>query len=436
MEFIEQKRKIYGHIEKSFGARLTIKTLKDLVNVETFPKADREIINLLLKTKLITGEDSSRIEKAMVLKYISELTQKFIITEERNWRDYGISALSFKNERYDANVRTIMAILPHKMASTIIGKTGNHYSSRDFEALGMEIKVEKCNELSKIYAQKGEERQLIGITENNINQSQFERGGCFNRNSFKAIPICHIRYAEQGDKIYLLETQSDIVQKKGRIGDYMQKIESMKDTMLELNKLYFEESLKIDNFDLAIGLLKTKYPTKQILMTTKETQSLIEGWNVNRVPQKFEEAIQLIKNNEELKRGIVRDVNNKYKLFELNATERQFTKIENIETESTLKKLEQKRKFLKMKNDLESNYRGPFKIVYNFDMTQIILISREFLSNIARTNAISNHPELKRIDDRKKTYKLKVVCGKKLSETWYTSEDLKSKQEYIYKIAA
>ena len=69
-------------------------------------------------------------------------------------------------------------------------------------------------------------------------------------------------------------------------------------------------------------------------------------------------------------------------------------------------------------------------------MTKNRLINKKFLLKIAKTNAISNPPELKRIDDRKKTYKLKIVCGKKLSETWYTSENLKSKQEYIYKIAA
>lgn len=437
MEIIEQKRKIYDHIDKSFGKKLKIKTLRDLINVESFPKADREIISTILKTNLIVGDDDTRIEKSDLLNTIKDLTQCFIIADESQYRDYGIDSIHIGSggRRY---VKTLLAILPASMVDKIYRKTGSHYEVKNLGKSEIKIDVEKENGVNKIYIKHGDSKKIIGVTDNNISKEQFSRGGIF-ENAFKAMPICHIRYVEKEDKIYLVETQSDLIQRKARLeSEVIPTIELQAGTMMELNKLYFEETLKIDTFDIAIGLLNLKFPGKQILTTSGATQSLIEGWRgTKKEIQKFDNVKQILTENISLHSTIARSTSNKYELFEMPSSTG-IVETYNIKNENERIELKKRaaRKMLEL-GTLPSWHRVDCKVLYNYDMDKIMLVKKEYLKKLSKTTVPESvHPEIKRIEDRKKRYKLKTVYEKTLSEPWYTSDTIQQKQEYIYSIAA
>ena len=110
-----------------------------------------------------------------------------------------------------------------------------------------------------------------------LQQGNSLQGESFIINS-KCVPICHIRFVNKDNKIYLVETQSDLIQRKSRLDEFMPSMNALEGTMLEMNKIYLEELFKIDTFDLALGILKQQYPDCQILTTSEATQCMIEGW--------------------------------------------------------------------------------------------------------------------------------------------------------------
>jgi len=438
MEIIGQKRKIYDHICRSFGAKLKIKTLKDLINVKSFPKADREIISLLLASNLITGTDETRIDKNVLLQNITDLTQGFIISEESTYRDYGIENVGIKGG--SKHVNSIMAILPKEMTDQIArgmiaphGGNLMHYEIRKLKDFAITIKVEKENDVNKIYASNGTVKKLIGVTDQNISEEQFARGGIF-EDSFRAVPICHIRYVIKETKIFLVETQSDLIQKKARIETFITTLQAKAGTMMELNKLYFEETLKIDTFDLAIGLLKLKFPNRKILTTSDVTQTLIEGWSHKTVKIDFDDVKKTLQEGNMTTEGLFRSVSNKYELHKLSQG-RGVVETKNIENEQDRKKYKSEL-CKKAKTKTEQNRWDRHCVLYSYDMDKIFLIKGSYVIDIKKTIPTSNHPEIKRIEERKKKYKLKTVFATGIGEPWYTSDNIQEKQEYIYQIAA